>query len=90
MKTDKGQSFDKLWLTIFILDYNGRTGLPYFIKNHNFVSVVPILMVHTILELGDKANNFGDKFTTIRLILNRTKWYLPKITIQIIKVDICN
>jgi hypothetical protein len=36
---------------------------------HNFVSFHPILMFLTILESGDKTNNIGDEFKTIRLIL---------------------
>ncbi len=39
---------------------------------HNFVSFHPILMFLTILESGDKTNNIGDKFKTIRLILINT------------------
>ena len=33
---------------------------------HNFVSFHPILMFHTILESGDKTNDIGDEFKTIR------------------------
>ena len=43
---------------------------------HNFVSFHPILMFLTILESGDKTNNIGDKFKTIRLILINTYRYL--------------
>jgi hypothetical protein len=39
---------------------------------HNFVSFHPILMCLTILESGDKTNNIGDEFKTIRLILINT------------------
>ncbi len=39
---------------------------------HNFVSFHPILMFVTILESGDKTNNIGDEFKTIRLILINT------------------
>jgi hypothetical protein len=43
---------------------------------HNFVSFHPILMFLTILESGDKTNNIGDEFKTIRLILINTYMYL--------------
>ncbi len=43
---------------------------------HNFVSFHPILMFLTILESGDKTNNIGDEFKTIRLILINTYRYL--------------
>ncbi len=43
---------------------------------HNFVSFHPILMFLTILESGDKTNNIGDQFKTIRLILINTYRYL--------------
>ncbi len=39
---------------------------------HNFVSFHPILMFLTIWESGDKTNNIGDEFKTIRLILINT------------------
>jgi hypothetical protein len=39
---------------------------------HNFVSFHPMLMFLTILESGDKTNNIGDEFKTIRLILIKT------------------
>ena len=42
----------------------------------NFVSFHPILMFLTILESGDKTNNIGDEFKTIRLILINTYRYL--------------
>ncbi len=43
---------------------------------HNFVSFHSILMFLTILESGDKTNNIGDEFKTIRLILINTYRYL--------------
>jgi hypothetical protein len=43
---------------------------------HNFVSFHPIVMFLTILESGDKTNNIGDEFKTIRLILINTLRYL--------------
>ncbi len=43
---------------------------------HNFVSFHPILMFLTILESGDKTNNIGDEFETIKLILINTYRYL--------------
>ncbi len=43
---------------------------------HNFVSFHLILMFLTILESGDKTNNIGDEFKTIRLILINTYRYL--------------
>ncbi len=43
---------------------------------HNFVSFHPILMFLTILESGDKTNNIGDEFKTIRLILINSYRYL--------------